>query len=482
MQTSSTSRRAFLKSAAIGLGACCVPASAARAAAETPRPAGKRPNILFLLTDDQRWDTLGCMGNRIIQTPNMDKLAGEGVRFVNMFVTTSICATSRASIFSGQYARRHGIHDFATGFSDEAWARTYPARLKQAGYRMGLIGKYGVGRDKEFHKDTFDFWRGIPGQPKYEHKDKDGNYKHLTQMLGEQAIEFLQGSTPEQPFCLSISFKAPHVQDEDPRQFIYDPAYQDLYKDVEIPVPKTASESHFQTLPAFLRDDATTARVRWKMRFDTPEKYQESVKSYYRLITGVDVVLGRIRLELDRLGLADNTIIILTGDNGFFLAEHGFAGKWYGYEESIRVPLVVYDPRLPAGLRGRSRPEMALNIDLAPTMLSMAGVEIPAAMQGADLSPLIHGRTVPWRTDFLYEHLYDLRPNGRATSLIPKCEGVVSERYKYLRYIEHEPPYEQLFDRRSDPAEERNLVGHSDYERTLKAFRIRLHQLILTYK
>jgi arylsulfatase A-like enzyme len=471
MKTRPLSRRVFLQSAAAGLGACV-----ARA---TSRAGGKRPNILFLLTDDQRWDTLGCMGNRIVQTPNIDRLATGGVRFVNMFVTTAICCTSRASIFSGQYARRHGIHDFNTHFSAEAWEQTYPALLKKAGYRMGLLGKYGVGRDQDFHKETFDYWRGIPGQPKYELEDKDGNDKHLTRLLGEQTIEFLQGGTQDQPFCLSISFKAPHVQDADPRQFIYDPVYKDLYKDVSIPMPETATEAHLKALPEFLSDDATTARVRWKMRFATPALYQEMVKGYYRLITGVDVVVGRIRQELDRLGLADNTVILFTGDNGFFLGEHGLAGKWYGLEESIRVPLVVYDPRLPTGLRGRVRREMALNIDLAPTMLSLAGVETPPVMQGADLTPLLQGRTAPWRTDFLYEHLFDLRPAGRATSLIPKCEGVVSERYKYLRYIEQNPPYEQLFDLRKDPHEEQNLVGRTDCEPALRALRTRVDELIL---
>jgi arylsulfatase A-like enzyme len=458
------------------LGAALAPTTSRFVSGARQRPR-KRPSIIFLLTDDQRWDTMGCMGNPIIRTPNMDALAADGVKFTNAFVTTSICATSRASIFSGQYARRHGIHDFGTSFSDEAWAQTYPARLKAAGYRLGLIGKYGVGRDRDFHKDTFDYWKGIPGQPKYEHTDADGNYRHMTQIMGEQSLEFLQGCSKDEPFCLSVSFKAPHVQDGDPRQFIYDRAYEDLYADVPIPVPATASQSHFQTLPAFLRDDETTARVRWKIRFSTPEDYQESVKGYYRLITGVDVVLGRIRRELERLGLADDTVVILTGDNGFFLAEHGFAGKWYGYEESIRVPLLIFDPRLPATLRGKSRDEFALNIDLAPTMLSLAGVPAPGVMQGRDLAPLVRGETVPWRTDFFYEHLFEHRPRGSEKNLIPRCEGVVSERYKYLRYLDQDPPYEQLFDLKSDPHETENLVGHTNYDRTLKAFRIRWHQL-----
>lgn len=471
MTKQGTSRRAFLKSAAIGLGAMACGRTVGRAAGRS-----KRPNIVFLLTDDQRWDTMGCAGNPIIQTPHIDAMAAEGVRFTNAFVTTSICCSSRASVFSGQYVRRHGIPDFATPFSDAAWANTYPAQLKKAGYRLGLIGKYGVGRDRDFHKDTFDYWKGIAGQPVYEQTDEHGNYKHLTQIMGEQSIEFLQGCRDDQPFCLSVSFKAPHVQDADPRQFIYDRAYQDLYRDVTIPVPETASPEHFATLPAFLRDDATTARVRWKMRFDTPEKYQESVKGYYRLITGVDVVIGRIRKELDRLHLADNTVIMLMGDNGFFLAEHGFAGKWYGYEESIRVPLVVYDPRLPVACRGAAPGQIALNIDVAPTILSLAGVEVPSAMQGVDLSPVTRGEIGLARSDFFYEHLFVNRPGGKGPNLIPQSEGVVSLRYKYLRYTEQEPAYEQLFDLKTDPHEQRNLAGEPGSKELLTAMRARWAQ------
>ncbi|MHC4517856.1 MAG: sulfatase family protein [Planctomycetota bacterium] len=470
----STSRRAFLKSSALGFGAFCVSRAGLRAAHGVSH---RRPNIIFLLTDDQRWDTMGCVGNQIIQTPHMDALAGGGVRFRNAFVTTSICCSSRASLFAGQYSRRHGINDFVTHFSEAAWQDTYPARLKSAGYRLGFIGKYGVGRKRDFPMGTFDYWRGIAGQPVYEQKDKEGNYKHLTQIMGEQSIAFLRGCSDERPFCLSVSFKAPHVQDGDPRQFIYDPTYKDLYKDDRIPLPKTASKTHFETLPEFLRDDATTARVRWQIRFQSEGKYQESVRGYYRLITGVDVVIGRIRAELDRRGLADNTVIMLMGDNGFFLAEHGFAGKWYGYEESVRVPLLVYDPRLPSSCRGQVRNEIALNVDVASTILSLAGVPVPAAMQGCDLTPLTQGQKRPWRSDFFYEHLFINRSRQTGANLIPQSEGVVSLRYKYLRYPEQDPAYEQLFDLAADPFEERNLAGDARCESLLKTMRARWRQL-----
>jgi arylsulfatase A-like enzyme len=420
----------------------------------------KRPNIIFLLTDDQRWDTMGCAGNPIIQTPNMDAMANDGVRFTNAFVTTSICASSRASIFSGQWTSRHGIKDFNTPFSPDALAKTYPMLLRRAGYRIGFIGKYGVGTQKDLPVDQYDYWKGFPGQGTYEHKDKNGNYKHLTQIMGEQAIEFLQGCSEEQPFCLSISFKAPHVQDEDPRQFIYDRAYKDLYKDTIIPVPEKADPHYFEALSEFLQ--TSEARRRWEIRFSTPEKFQESVKSYYRLIYGVDVVIGRIREQLRRLGFNDNTVLILIGDNGFFLGEYGLAGKWFPYEESIRVPLVVFDPRAGKKLRGQILSQMALNVDIAPTILELAGITAPEQMQGCSLVPLLKGKKPKWRTEFFYEHPFEHKT-------IAKSIGLRTQDYMYIRYTDYN--YEELYDLKRDPAEKTNLAKDEKYIKILEALR-----------
>jgi len=430
-------------------------------------PPRTQPNIIFLLTDDQRADAMGCAGNPIIHTPNLDALAADGVRFTNAFVTTSICASSRASILSGQWVRRHGISDFATSFSDEALARTYPLLLKDAGYRTGFVGKYGVGRGRDFPGDEYDFWRGCPGQcSPYERKDENGNYKHLTQIMGDQALEFLQTCSEKQPFCLSVSFKAPHVQDADPRQFIYDRAYEDMYSDVTIPVPETAAPRYFEALPEFLR--TSEARRRWQIRFSTPEKYQESVKGYYRLIAGVDVVVGRIREELARLGLDDNTVIVFSGDNGFYLGEHGLAGKWYPHEESIRVPLLVLDPRARRKHRGVTCGQFALNIDIAPTILELAAVPVPQQMQGQSLVPLLRGQTPEWRTEFFYEHPFN-HPG------IPKSEALRTQRYKYARYVDHD--YEELYDLDSDPHETANLAGDKEYARVLTHLRKRCDEL-----
>jgi arylsulfatase A-like enzyme len=236
------------------------------AAAQDPDPS-RRPNIILLLTDDQRWDTLGCMGNPIIQTPQLDALAAGGVLFLNNFCTTSICAVSRATFITGQYARRHGIHDFAAELTDEAFAQTYPALLRAAGYWTGFIGKWGIGRS--LPADRFDYFEGFAGQGKYFH-EVNGQTVHLTRLMADQAIEFLRTRPPDRPFCLSISFKAPHVFDPDVvNPFQYDPAFEGLYSQDEIPPPPKSAPEHFESLPEFTRK--SEGRTRWEQRFDTPE-------------------------------------------------------------------------------------------------------------------------------------------------------------------------------------------------------------------
>jgi len=461
----SLNRRQFVNLAA-GAAASTISLAACSAGLAKAAQTAKRPNIIFLLTDDHRADALGCAGNTIIQTPNIDDLAANGVRFTNAFVTTSICACSRASIFTGQWTARHGIIDFNTHFTPQVLAQTYPMLLRSAGYRIGFIGKYGVGLEKDLPIDKYDYWRGFPGQGKYEHTDENGNYKHLTQIMGDQAVDFLQASSKDRPFCLSVSFKAPHVQDGDPRQFVYDRAHAGLYKDAVIPVPKTADPKYFDALPEFLRD--SEARRRWELRFPTPEKFQESVKGYYRLITGVDIVIGKIRAELKRLGFDDNTVIIFTGDNGFYLGEYGLAGKWFPHELSIRVPLIVYDPAAPKSRRGLTLDQMALNVDIAPTILQIAGLKPPAQMQGQSLLPLLRGKRPKWRTEFFYEHPFE-HPT------IAKSVALRTRRYKYARYTDYD--YEELYDLKTDPEEINNLAKDPRRHKTMESLRKRCREL-----
>jgi len=447
MTAARVSRRTFLRSAALAAGTVAAARTSGRAADAPAAPT--RPNIVFLLTDDHRWDALGCMGNPVIRTPNVDALAAAGVVFSNMFVTTSICCTSRASIFTGQYARRHGVHGFNTPFTPEQFADTYHQVLRRAGYHVGFIGKYGVGDNAPPSPEAFDYWKGFPGQGHYWPKDL-GREVHLTDLMAEQAAEFLRAAPAGRPFCLSVSFKAPHCQDGDPRQFLYAPKYENLYADVAVPVPPTADPKYFEALPDYVRE--SEARRRWQIRFSSPDLYQQMVKGYFRLVTGVDDAVATIVAALKEKGAAGSTVIILTGDNGFYLGEHGLAGKWFMHEESIRVPLVVYDPRLPASLRGRRRREMALNIDLAPTMLALAGAAVPPRTQGCDLGPLLRGQSPAWREDWFYEHLF---PNR----IIPKSEGVRTRRWSYWTYLEQDHQAEWLYDIENDPRQVRNLAA-----------------------
>lgn len=425
--------------------------------------ADTRPNIIFLLTDDQRADTLGCMGSPIIETPNIDRLGREGVIFERAFVTTSICMTSRASILSGQYAARHGIWKFSTEFADEALSQTYPGVLKAAGYYTGFVGKWGVGNPPE---NLFDYNKGFPGQGRYG-VEIDGKSRHLTSVMGDQALEFLEQSQASgSPFCLSISFKAPHVQDSYgvmDQAFPYDPKLDALYQDITIPVPRLAASEYFDRLPDFLKN--TENRARWAVRFWGPERYQFSVKSYYRLISGVDVVVGRIREKLEAMGLAENTVIVFTSDHGFYLGEYGFAGKWFAHDVSIRVPLIVHDPRQSASNRGIRRDEMVLSIDVAPTLVDLAGVPLGEQFQGRSLVDLTRSPDAqPWREAFFYEHLFD---HGN----IPQSEAVRTRDWKYIRYVDSDPLYEELYNLNDDPEESRNLASDPEYSDRLMSLR-----------
>jgi arylsulfatase A-like enzyme len=444
-------------------GLCC---AAAPPGGARGRPA--RPNLVLLLSDDQRWDTLGCAGNPIIQTPNLDALARDGVRFRNAFVTTAICAASRASILTGLYERTHR-HTFGTKpLSEEHLAAGYPALLRKAGYRTGFVGKFGVGVPRGAAGRLFDSFAPLDRTP-YWKAQPGGGKKHLTDLEGEKAIAFLDTVKPGQPFCLSVSFNAPHAEDADPKQYHWQKEVDHLYRDSKFPVPKTMTEDFFRAQPDFLKKSESRVRFRW--RFDEPRKYQEMVRGYYRMISGVDLVVGRIRAALKARGLADNTVILFSSDNGYFLGERGFADKWYVYEPSIRVPLLVFDPRTKKADRGHVVDAMALNVDLCPTLLELAGAEVPRVTQGRSLVPLLNGR-VPrdWRKDFFYEHLFE-RQN------IAKSEGVRTERFTYVRWFEQKPVVEELYDHRADFGQTKNLARDPKHAAVLARLRKRTDEL-----
>ena len=436
------------------------------------RQAVQRPNLLLVLTDDQRFDMLGSI-HPFLETPNMDLLASQGFRFENAFVTTPICAASRASILTGVVERTHeytfGTPPLAAEFAD----LSYPTVLRAAGYHTGFIGKFGVNTEPGATESMFDTYVPFSAHP-YLREQEDGTVRHLTDITADSAVEFLRSADPTSPFSLTVSFNAPHADDGDERQFFWPEALDGLYSDTPIPDPPLSEPAFFDALPEFLQE-ASLNRVRWYWRFDTPEKAQEMTRGYLRMITGVDAAIGRILGELESLGIADNTIVLLMGDNGYFLGERGYAGKWLPYDLSIHVPLIFFDPRIEEESRGALPTLPVLNIDIAPTLLDLAGVEVPSSMQGRSLTPLLAGESpADWRTDFFVEHLFK-HPE------IPKHEGVRGERYKYARYFEQVPVYEELYDLLDDPLETRNLAGNPDYLEILTRLRRRTNELKAEY-
>ncbi|MFG0252954.1 MAG: sulfatase/phosphatase domain-containing protein, partial [Phycisphaerales bacterium JB038] len=333
---------------------------------------------------------------------------------------------------------------------------------------------YGVKTQDTPSAELFDYYQphGLP----FFKPQPDGTKRHETEVAGDRAVEFLRSVLDGKPFCLSISFNAAHADDGDKENhFPWPHASDGMYEDLTIPAPRLSEPTIFNELPDFLKTSLNRKRYFW--RWDTPEKYQRNMKAYYRMLSGIDRVIGHVRNELDRLDLAENTIIIYTADNGYYMGDRGFAGKWSHYEQSLRVPMIVYDPRLPEEDRGQIRAQMALNIDVAPTLLALAGVRIPAQYQGRSLLPLLSKGTAleDWRTDFFCEHLMQHDD-------IPKWEGVRGERYVYACYFEQSPAYEFLHDLKTDPDQLRNLASQPEHQEVILRMRRRCAELKDAYR
>ena len=424
--------------------------------------ADRRPDILFVLTDDHRGDHLGCAGHPVLKTPHIDALAARGVRFENAFVTTSICAASRATIFTGHYEASHRF-TFGTPPIRSALVRdSYPALLKNAGYRTGFAGKFGVGLDGD-PRDWFDEFEKIDRSP-YLHEQPDGSLRHTADLIGDMAERFI-GSTPaDVPLCLSLSFNAAHAEDRDlADHYPYPEAEADLYKTETLPPVGPAPPGAFDQLPEFLRNCMN--RDRWQWRWHSGFQRERNTRDMYRLLTAADRNVGRAVAALEAAGRLENTLVIVTGDNGVYLGSRGLAGKWSHFTESMSVPLVIAGPGVTR--RGEVEPALALNVDLPATMLAAAGVAVPAHYQGRSLGPLLRGAAPEdWRTDFFTEH-------RMVHDRIPKWAGVRGERFVYATYYEQELPFEFLHDRAADPTERRNLAADPAFAADLARLRDR---------
>jgi len=427
--------------------------------------AAEKPlNILILYADDWRNDTLGCAGNPIVLTPNLDNLAKKGIRFSHNYVTTSICGVSRANLLTGQWMSRHGNQAFA--MFKTPWEQTFPGLLRKNGYYTGHVGKWHNG---VFPKDKYDFGKSYSGN--HWIKNSNGEMIHVTKKNQLDALEFLESKPSDKPFLLTVAFFATHAVDGNPKQYLPQPESMEFYKNITIPIPKTATDEHFRKLPAFIANEKNEGRNRWHWRFDTPEKYQEYMKNYYRLATEVDDTCGKIIADLEKRKLLDSTLVIFTTDNGYFHGEHGLADKWYPYQESIRVPLIILDPRMAKSNAGSINDEITLNVDLAPTILNASKVEIPKTMQGRDLSPLYLEKSITsWRKEFFYEHAII-----KNKEFIPASEALVQKNIKYIYWPDYAT--EELYDLTKDAFEEINVIQNENYKDILEQSRTRFKEL-----
>ena len=446
--------------------------TAAACAPRDPNPA-KPLNIVLLYADDWRHDTLGCAGNPVVQTPRLDQLARDGVRFTHNSVTTAICGVSRATMLTGQWMSRHGNRAF--DMFTTPWSETFPAQLRANGYWVGHIGKWHNGKfpAAQYDSPASALANGTHWIEQPRSTQADGTRIHVTQKNERDAIDFLRARPIDKPFCLTVAFFATHAEDGNKQQYLPQPESMSLYRDVTVPVAPTANDAALRALPAFLSNARNEGRNRWTWRFDTPERYQEYMKNYYRLATEVDASCGRVLDELRAQGVLDRTLVIFTTDNGYFHGEHGLADKWYPYEESIRVPLIVWDPRMRASKRGTTDDALTLNVDLAPTILAAARIAPPVGMQGRDIAPLYLNEQPPaWRSEFLYEHAM-----LTSRDFIPASEAVVTREWKYILWPDWS--VEQLFDLAHDPREERDVVADPANAQRLAEMRAELARLKL---
>lgn len=468
-----STRRTFLRNTAAAAGAAIIgPSWMERAFAQVPaNSAQKRPNLIFLLGEGVRPDECSLAGNKILKTPNIDRLGSEGVVFNNTFCTNALCLPARASLLSGMYSH-------TTGAVDNENSRV-PARfplisdlIRDSGYEVGFIGKSHVAG--ALLDRYWDYYFGFEGGAEYFHptitegfKGKYGKphvyHEYVDDLLTRKAVEWL--SQPhEKPVCLFLWFYAPHAPFYRPLRFVND------FNGVPIPKPASFDE-YLQGYPG-KPESVKKALNKIGTQFyegDDPRSLEELVKDHYVGVETNDQHLGDVFDVFEKKGQMEDTAFIWSSDHGFFLGEHRFYDKRLMYEPSIRIPLMIrYPRRIPAGA---SNNNMILNVDIPPTILDIAGIPIPADFQGKSVMPLIEKKNVPWRKDWLYEYYEypgyeNIKPN----------RGIRTERYKYIHYFVDPQEYE-LYDLQNDPDEMHNLYGDSKYAGLTRQLAARLEEL-----
>ncbi|MGH3736799.1 MAG: sulfatase family protein [Micromonosporaceae bacterium] len=450
-----------------------------------------RPNLLFVMSDDHAAHAISAYGSIVNRTPHIDRIADEGMRFDNAFCTNSICSPSRASILTGTYSHVNGVTTTIAPFNADQ--PTFPELLQQNGYQTAVVGKWHIGHGPGHDPHGFDHWEVLPGQGDYfdpvlfTRAGPVTRSGYVTDLITELAVDWLDAREPDRPFCLLVHHKAPH------RPWEPHPRHADLYTE-EIPLPATFDDDY--------ADRGAAAEATMRVSRDLgPEdlkvapppglsereralwNYQRYMSDYLRCVAAVDENVGRLLDYLDTHGLTENTVVIYTSDQGFFLGDHGWYDKRFMYEESLRMPLLVRYPGLVE--RASERDELVTNVDFAQTLLDLAGVSSHPRMQGRSLLPLLGGeRPTDWRDVVYYRYWEHLSNPHRVGSHY----GIRTKRHKLICYYgqslgqpgaadEPRPPEWELFDLVDDPAELHNRFHDPTYADTLASLTDRLAEI-----
>jgi len=417
-----------------------------------------RPNIVFLFTDDQSSYSLGCYGNKDVKTPHIDSLSEAGMTFDHHYDTTAICMASRVNVMTGLYEYRHGCNFDHGPLTEKLWQTSYPMRLRKSGYLTAFAGKFGFevrkgteNGPKYLPEDDFDKWGGGPGQTNYatarnpSMKAYAKEYPHSSRSYGAFGSDFVRESAKsEKPFCLSISFKAPHKPDQP------DPLFDKVYAGKKFTKPANYGREYGKHFSLQSKQGRQYERfVSWGYR----DRYDEVMAIYHQMVHGVDAAVGMVRAAVKEAGVTEETVFIFTSDNGFFCGSHGYGSKVLPYEESTNVPLIIFDPRHASSGKKLRSSALTANIDMAPTIMELAGLEVPAEMDGVCLLPLLDDPTTAVRETAALINVWG--PQS------VQSYGVVTRDYKYL-YWPYEAgelePTEELYHLAKDPHELTNLA------------------------
>jgi len=448
---------------------------------ETIREAS-RPNVVFILTDDQRFDLLGCMGHPYLKTPHLDRIAAEGALFENAFVTTSLCSPSRASFLSGLYAHTHGVVNNFTEYPTDL--PSFPLALQEEGYATAYIGKWHMGEMNDAARPGFDYWISHKGQGDYNDNtfNINGEEKlvpgYYTNVVTDMAVDWLGEQSGDEPFLLILGHKAAHCP------FTPEEQYATIYDDIPVPYPDSAFQ--LEGKPEWVSERIATWHgiygplYGWREDFpDTsPEgvdRFEAFVRAYTATIRSIDDSTGRVLEALEAKGILDDTLIVFAGDNGMFVGEHGMTDKRTMHEGSIRIPMLARYPRLIEP--GTVVEEMVLNVDLAPTILEVCGAPALETCHGQSWKNLVQGDATDWRTAWIYSYNYE-----KQFPYTPNVRGIRTDRWKYVHYPHGDGGPDrhmaELYDLQTDPGELRNLISDPDQAERIERLSQRLEFLL----